>query len=110
MTRTDPGPDRPRTHRGDPNAAHTRKLLRRELRRLSSTRLSLYVDGPRHSVRLASFDGQRRRYALPPEDVLAVLLELPDGAGPEATLDALAARSSTGRSSEVKIAVTASPA
>jgi len=52
--------------------------------------LSLYVDGRRGSVRVVSLDGAPRRYVLPASDALALLHALPDGAGLEATHDALA--------------------
>ena len=89
-TRTDPQSALSRTRRTCEGAAQTRKLLRRELRRVAATGVSLYVDGRRGSVRLTSLDGARRRCVLPASDALAVLQALPDGAGLEAALDALA--------------------
>ena len=70
-------------------AAQLRKRLRRELRRLDAAGLSLYVDGRRDTVRLAS-PADHRRQLVPADEALARLSELPDGAGVQATLDGLA--------------------
>jgi hypothetical protein len=63
--------------------------VRRELRRLDATGLSLYVHGRRDTVRLAS-PATHRRQLVPADEALARLSALPDRAGVRATLDGLA--------------------
>lgn len=70
-------------------AAQVRKLLRRELRRVGADGVSLYIDGPRGIARLR-FVGQERWLELAPGEALELLRSLPDGAGAQATADALA--------------------
>jgi hypothetical protein len=72
-------------------AAQLRKLLRRELRRVGASGLSLYVDGPRDVVRVMSRADSERRHAVPTNEALVLLRALPDGAGVDAALDAFAA-------------------
>jgi hypothetical protein len=79
------------TGRRRSDAAQLRKLLRRELRRVGASGLSLYVDGPRGVIRVTSRDDGRRRHAVPTDEALALLRALPDGAGVEAALSAFAA-------------------
>lgn len=75
--------------RGGSGAAQTRKLMHRELRRLGAEDLSVYVDGRRNAVRFAGKDAPQRRRTVPAADALGLLRSLPDGSGPDATLDAL---------------------
>lgn len=70
-------------------AAQARKRLRRELRRVGADGVSLYIDGPRGSVRLR-FPRQDRWLELAMGEALDLLRSLPNGAGAQATSDALA--------------------
>ena len=70
-------------------AAQLRKLLRRELRRVGAADASLYIDGPRGVVRVR-FPNQERALHVPVSEALAVLRTLPNGAGPQVAVDALA--------------------
>ncbi len=72
-------------------AAQARKRLRRELRRVGVDGVGLYIDGPRGVARLR-FPGQDRWLELAPGEALELLRSLPNGAGAQATIDALAAR------------------
>jgi hypothetical protein len=72
-------------------AAHLRKLLRRELRRVGAADASLYIDGPRGVVRVR-FPSQERYLRVPVSEALAQLRTLPNAAGAEAAVDALAKR------------------
>ncbi len=69
-------------------AAQVRKRLRRELRRVGADGVSLYVDGPRGIARLR-FSSQDRWLKLAPGEALDLLRSLPNGAGAQATVDAL---------------------
>lgn len=69
-------------------AAQVRKRLRRELRRVGADGVSLYIDGPRGIARLR-FPRQDRSLELAPGEALDVLRSVPDGAGAQATVDAL---------------------
>ena len=70
-------------------AAQLRKRLRRELRRVGADGVSLYIDGPRGIARLR-FPGQDRWLELVPGEALDLLRSRPNGAGAQATVDALA--------------------
>ena len=70
-------------------AAQLRKLLRRELRRVGAADASLYIDGPRGVVRVR-FPNQERELHVPVSEALALLRTLPNGAGPQVAVDALA--------------------
>ncbi len=70
-------------------AAQLRKLLRRELRRVGAADASLYIDGPRGVVRVR-FPNQERELHVPVSEALALLRTLPNAAGPQVALDALA--------------------
>ena len=70
-------------------AAEERKRLRRELRRVGTDGVSLYIDGPRGIARLR-FPSQDRWLELAPGEALDLLRSLPDGASTQATVDALA--------------------
>ena len=70
-------------------AAQARKRLRRELRRVGADGVSIYIDGPRGIARLR-FPRQDRWLELAPGETLDLLRSLPDGAGAQATADALA--------------------
>ncbi len=70
-------------------AAQVRKRLRRELRRVGADGVSLYIDGPRGIARLR-FPSQDRWLELAPGEALDLLRPLPNGAGAQATVDALA--------------------
>ncbi len=70
-------------------AAQVRKRLRRELRRVGADDVSLYIDGPRGVARLR-FPRQDRWLELAPGEALELLQALPNGAGAQATVDALA--------------------
>ncbi len=70
-------------------AAQVRKRLRRELRRVGADGVSLYIDGPRGIARLR-FPRRDRWLELAPGEALDLLRSLPDGAGAQATVDALA--------------------
>jgi hypothetical protein len=72
-------------------AAQVRKRLRRELRRVGADGVSLYIDGPRGIARLR-FPGQDRWLELAPGEALELLRSLPNGAGAQAAVDALARR------------------
>jgi hypothetical protein len=72
-------------------AAQVRKRLRRELRRVGADDVSLYIDGPRGIARLR-FPGQDRWLELAPGEALELLRSLPNGAGAQAAVDALARR------------------
>jgi hypothetical protein len=72
-------------------AAQVRKRLRRELRRVGADSGGLYIDGPRGIARLR-FPGQDRWLEAAPGEALEILRSLPDGAGAQATVDALARR------------------
>jgi hypothetical protein len=69
-------------------AAQVRKRLRRELRRVGADGVSLYIDGPRGIARLR-FPRQDRWLELAPSGTLALLRSLPNGAGVQASVDAL---------------------
>jgi hypothetical protein len=71
-------------------AAQVRKRLRRELRRVGADGVSLYIDGRRGIARLR-FPRQDRwlDIELVPGEALDVLRSLPNGAGAQATVDAL---------------------
>jgi hypothetical protein len=69
-------------------AAQLRKRLRRELRRVGADGVSLYIDGPRGIARLR-FIRQDRSLELAPGEALDLLRSLPNGAGAQATIDAL---------------------
>ena len=69
-------------------AAEVRKRLRRELRRVGADGVSLYIDGPRGIARLR-FPRQDRWLELAPGEALDLLRSVPDGAGAQATVDAL---------------------
>ena len=70
-------------------AAQVRKRLRRELRRVGADGVRLYIDGPRGIARLR-FPRQDRWLELAPGEALDLLRSLPNGAGAQATIDALA--------------------
>src|SRR5580693_1903197 len=70
-------------------AAQLRKLLRRELRRLGAADASLYIDGPRGVVRVR-FPNLERELHVPVSEALALLRTLPNGAGRQVAVDALA--------------------
>jgi hypothetical protein len=70
-------------------AAQLRKLLRRELRRLGAADASLYIDGPRGVVHVR-FPNQEPELHVPVSVALALLRTLPNGAGPQVAVDALA--------------------
>ena len=72
-------------------AAQVRKRLRRELRRVGAETVSLYIDGPRGIARLR-FAGQDRWLELAPGEALERLRSVSNGAGAQATVDALARR------------------
>ena len=69
-------------------AAQLRKRLRRELQRVGADDVSLYIDGPRGIARLR-FPRQDRRLELAPGEALDLLRSIPNGAGAQATIDAL---------------------
>ena len=70
-------------------AAQLRKRLRRELQRVGADRVSLYIDGPRGIARLR-FPGQDDWLDRVPSEALELLRAVPDGAGAQAAVDALA--------------------
>jgi hypothetical protein len=70
-------------------AAQVRKRLRRELRRVGADGVSLYIDGPRGIARLR-FPRHDSVLELAPGEALDLLRSLPNGAGAQATIDALA--------------------
>lgn len=70
------------------HAAAWRKRLRRELLRLRAGEVSLYIDGPR-GVAHVRFPQHADRYTLGVDQALRSLRSLPDGAGVQATQDAL---------------------
>jgi hypothetical protein len=70
-------------------AAQLRKVLRRELLRVGAAGASLYIDGPRGLVRVR-FPSQERELHVPVREALALLRTLPNGAGQQAAIDALA--------------------
>jgi hypothetical protein len=70
-------------------AAQLRKLLRRELRRVGAADASLYIDAPRGAV-CVRFPSPERELHVPVSEALALLRTLPNGAGPEEAVDALA--------------------
>jgi hypothetical protein len=70
-------------------SAQVRKRLRRELRRIGADGVSLYIDGPRGIARLR-FPPEDRWLELAPSEALALLRSVPNGAGAQATVDALA--------------------
>jgi len=69
-------------------SAQVRKRLRRELRRIGADGVSLYIDGPRGIARLR-FPPQDRWLELAPGEALDVLRSVRNGAGAQATVDAL---------------------
>jgi hypothetical protein len=69
-------------------SAQVRKRLRRELRRIGADGVSLYIDGPRGIARLR-FPPQDRWLELAPDEALDLLRSVPNGAGAQATVDAL---------------------
>jgi hypothetical protein len=71
------------------NAAQWRKLLQRELRRVGANKVSLYVDGPRGTVRLR-FPDHAGQFVVPVDDVLEQLRSLADDVGLEQTIDTIA--------------------
>lgn len=71
------------------NAAHWRKRLRRELRRVGANKVSLYVDGPRGTVRLR-FPDHAGQFVVPADEVLEQLRSLTDDVGLEQTIDTIA--------------------
>ena len=71
------------------NAAHWRKRLQRELRRIGANNVGLYVDGPRGLVRLR-FPGHAGQFVLSANDALAQLRSLADGAGVEQAINTIA--------------------
>jgi len=71
------------------NAAQWRKRLRRELQRVGAEEVSLYIDGPRGIARLR-FSDHAGRFSVSADDALRSLRSLPDGAGMERTVDAIA--------------------
>jgi hypothetical protein len=75
------------------NAAQWRKLLQRELRRVGASKVSLYVDGPRGTVRLR-FPDHAGQFVVPADDVLEQLRSLTDDVGLEQTIDTIARTSS----------------
>jgi len=76
---------RPRGVRG---AADWRKRLRREFLRLGPPDVSMYVDGRRGIVHVR-FPEHADRISADVREALRLLQSLPDGAGAEATLNAL---------------------
>jgi hypothetical protein len=72
-------------------AAQVRKRLRRELRRVGADGVSLYIDGPRGIARLR-FPAPDRWLELAPGEALELLGSLPNSAGAQAAVDALARR------------------
>jgi hypothetical protein len=80
-----------RSRRPVRGAAQLRKRLRRELRRVGADGVSQYIDGPRGIVRLR-FRGQDHWLELAPDEALEVLRALPNGAGAQSAVDALAPR------------------
>jgi hypothetical protein len=73
------------------NAAQWRKRLRRELLRVGVSRVSVYIDGPRGIARLRFADHAGQLSVLV-DDALRVLGSLPDGAGVEQAVSAIARR------------------
>jgi hypothetical protein len=71
------------------NAAEWRKRLRRELLRVGASNVSLYIDGPRGIARLR-FPDHAVRFSVAVDEALRLLRSLPDGAGMEATVNAIA--------------------
>jgi hypothetical protein len=71
------------------NAAQWRKRLRRELQRVGSSKVSVYIDGPRGIARLRLPD-HAGQFSVPADEALRLLRSLPDGAGVENTVNALA--------------------
>ena len=72
-------------------AAQLRKRLRGELRRVGAAEVSLYIDGPRGVVRLR-FQSRDGDFRVAVSEGLELLRALPNGAGTEATSDALRSR------------------
>ncbi|MGH2883307.1 MAG: hypothetical protein ACRDPA_11520 [Solirubrobacteraceae bacterium] len=71
------------------NAAEWRKRLRRELLRVGAGKVSLYIDGPRGIARVR-FPDHAGQFSVAPDGALQSLRSLPDGAGLERTVNALA--------------------
>jgi hypothetical protein len=69
-------------------ATEQRKAIRRELRRLAASNLSVYLHGPAGSVRFSERNSGGRATGRT-DEVLAALHALPDGAGPGSVLDAI---------------------
>jgi hypothetical protein len=89
------------------NAAQWRKRLQRELRRVGANKVSLYVDGPRGTVRVR-FPDHAGQFVVPAEDALEHLRSLTDDAGLEQTIDTLLS-SSSGQFESDRSSETASP-
>ena len=71
------------------NAAQWRKRLRRELKRVGANNVSVYIDGSRGIARLR-FPDRAGQFSVPPDDALQSLRSVPDGAGVERTVNAIA--------------------
>jgi hypothetical protein len=80
-------------HRPVQNAAHWRKQLQRELRRVGANKVSLYVDGRRGTVRLR-FPDHAGQFVVPADELLEQLRSLTDDLGVEQTIDTIARTSS----------------
>jgi len=70
------------------NAAQWRKRLQRELRRVGANEVSLYVDGPRGTVRVR-FPDHAGQFVVPAEAALERLRSLTDDAGLQQTIDTM---------------------
>jgi hypothetical protein len=75
------------------NAAQWRKRLQRELRRVGANKVSLYLDGPRGTVRLR-FPDHAGQFVVPADDVLDQLRSLTDDVGVEQTIETIVRTSS----------------
>jgi len=78
------------TRRPVHNAAQWRKRLRRELQRVGASKVRVYIDGPRGIARLRFLEEHAGQFSLPADEALRSLRSLPDGAGVEQTVDAIA--------------------